>query len=47
MLNINKNNMTIADRLDEIYGGEGEFDKYFDSHIEQIRQAYESIEQIC
>ena len=37
----------IADRLDEIYGGEGEFDKYFDSHIEQIQEAYKSIEQIC
>lgn len=36
----------IADRLDEIYGGEGEFDKYFDSHIEQIQEAYKSIEQI-
>lgn len=37
----------IADRLDEIYGGQGEFDKYFDSHIEQIREAYETIEQAC
>ena len=37
----------IADRLDEIYGGQGEFDKYFDSHIELIREAYETIEQIC
>lgn len=37
----------IADRLDEIYGGQGEFEKYFDSHIELIREAYETIEQIC
>ena len=35
----------ISDRLDEIYGGQGEFDTYFDSHKELIREAYETIEQ--
>ena len=37
----------IAARLDEIYGGEGEMDKYIESHIEEIRAAYDSIETIC
>ena len=36
----------ISKRLDEIFGGEGEFDKYFDSHAEQISEAYNSITQI-
>ena len=36
----------ISARLDEIFGGESEFDKYFVSHIEEIRRAYNSIEQL-
>ena len=36
----------ISKRLDEIFGGEGEFDKYFDSHIEQIREAITTIKQL-
>ena len=30
----------ISARLDEIYGGEGAFDKYFDEHKEEIADAY-------
>lgn len=37
----------IADRLDEIFGGEGSFDKYIEEHIEEIKAAYKSIRQIC
>ena len=36
----------IANRLDEIFGGEGEFDKYFDSHINEIKKALDSIKQV-
>lgn len=36
----------IAKRLDEIFGGEGEFDKYFDSHIDEIKAAYNTIKQL-
>ena len=36
----------IAARLDEIFGGEGSFDEYFNSHIEEIKMAYNSIEQL-
>lgn len=36
----------ISKRLDEIFGGEGSFDKYAEEHIEEIKKAYESIEQL-
>lgn len=37
----------IAERLDEIYGGEGKFDDYFEAHQEDISKAYKTIRQIC
>ena len=37
----------VSERLDEIFGGEGSFDKYVDEHIEEIREAYSTIKQIC
>ena len=37
----------VSKRLDEIFGGEGSFDKYTDEHIEEIREAYKTIKQIC
>lgn len=36
----------IAKRLDEIFGGDGSFDRYFEEHQEEIAKAYESIEQV-
>ena len=37
----------ISRRLDEIFGGEGAFDKYINAHVDEVREAYQSIEQIC
>lgn len=37
----------ISDRLDEIYGGEGEFDKYLELHQQEIAESYKTIERIC
>lgn len=37
---------TIAKRLDEIFGGDGSFDRYFEEHQEEIAKAYASIEQV-
>lgn len=37
----------IYERLDEIFGGSGAFDKYTKEHIEEIRKAYYTIKQIC
>jgi len=36
----------ISDRLNEIFGGEGSFDKYVDEHIEEIKACYESIKRL-
>lgn len=36
----------ISERLDEIFGGEGSFDKYFDDNIEEIKQCYKTIKQL-
>lgn len=36
----------VADRLDEIFGGEGSFDKYFSEHEDEIRTAYSTIKQL-
>jgi hypothetical protein len=33
----------VSARLDEIFGGEGSFDKYVDEHIEEIRACYDTI----
>ena len=37
----------ISARIDEIFGGEGSFDKYVEEHIPEIKKALESIEQLC
>ena len=36
----------VAKRLDEIFGGNGAFDRYWEEHQEEIAKAYESIEQM-
>lgn len=36
----------ISKRLDEIFGGEGSFDKYVEEHKEEWEKAYETIKQI-
>jgi hypothetical protein len=36
----------VADRLDEIFGGEGKFDEYVDNNIDAIRECYNTIEQL-
>lgn len=36
----------IAHKLDEIYGGEGEYDKFCDSHIPQIKECFQTIYQV-
>ena len=37
----------IAKRLDEIYGGDGNFDKYLEEHKDEITEACKTIKQIC
>lgn len=36
----------IAARLDEIFGGDGSFDKYVDEHLEEIRACMKTIKQL-
>ena len=36
----------VAARLDEIFGGEGAFDKYFNEHLDEIKAAYHTIKQL-
>ncbi len=36
----------VAERLDEIFGGEGSFDAYLENNIDDIRKCYKSITQI-
>lgn len=36
----------ISDRLDEIFGGEGSFDKYMEENEKAIADCYHSIKQI-
>jgi len=36
----------VSARLDEIFGGENAFDKYVESHVEQIRACYKTIEKL-
>jgi hypothetical protein len=37
----------ISERLDEVFGGKGSFDEYLKNNIEEIRECYESIEQVA
>jgi hypothetical protein len=36
----------ISDRLDEIFGGVGSFDKYIEANIEEVRACYKSIKKL-
>lgn len=36
----------IAARLDEIFGGEGAFDKYVEEHIDEIKATMKTIKQL-
>ena len=36
----------IAARLDEVYGGEGAFDKYVEEHLDEIKAAVKTIKQL-
>lgn len=36
----------VAARLDEVFGGEGTFDKYLEEHSDQIRACYDSIKRL-
>ncbi len=36
----------VSKRLDEIFGGDGEFDKYTDEHIEEVKAALKTIKQL-
>lgn len=36
----------ISERLDEIFGGDGSFDKYFSENIEEIKKVYATIKEL-
>ncbi|MDQ1139448.1 hypothetical protein [Pedobacter agri] len=36
----------ISDRLDEVFGGDGSFDKYVEAHIPEIKACYKSIKKL-
>jgi hypothetical protein len=36
----------IAARLDEVFGGEGSFDKYFEENIEEIKACYKTLKKL-
>ena len=36
----------LQQRLDEIFGGEGEFKKYVEEHLNEIKEAYKTIKKI-
>ena len=36
----------ISARLDEIFGGEGSFDRYCESHLEEVGVCYKTIKQL-
>jgi len=35
-----------SDRLDEVFGGDGSFDKYMKEHFDEVRTAYKSIKRL-
>lgn len=37
----------ISERLDEIFGGSGSFDKFINEHIDEIRMAVNTITKVC
>ena len=36
----------ISERLDEVFGGDGSFDKYMEDNIDEIKECYNTIEKI-
>lgn len=36
----------VSERIDEIFGGAGAFDKYVEEHIPEIKACYETIKQL-
>ena len=36
----------LQQRLDEIFGGDGEFEKYLDEHPDEIKKACKTIKQL-
>lgn len=36
----------VSERLDEIFGGENAFDKYIETHVEDIRACYKTIKRL-
>ena len=36
----------ISARLDEVFGGEGAFDKYLEENVEAVKVCYKSIKQL-
>lgn len=36
----------ISDRLDELFGGEGSFDKYLSEHVPEIKLCYSTIKRL-
>lgn len=36
----------VEPRLDEIFGGEGAFIKYLNEHTEEIKEAFQNVEQL-
>lgn len=36
----------ISARLDEVFGGEGSFDNYLESHIDEITECYKTVKRL-
>jgi len=36
----------VSERIDEVFGGEGSFDKYFETNIEDIKKCFKSIKRL-
>lgn len=36
----------VSERLDEIYGGDGSFEKYLDDNLSDVKEAYKTIKRL-
>jgi hypothetical protein len=36
----------VAERIDEVFGGDGAFEKYVEEHVDEIRACYQTIKQL-
>ena len=36
----------VSERIDDIFGGEGSFDQYVESHIDEIKECMETIKRL-